>query len=99
MLRDLGRLIGEGLGAACVLLNPDAITIDGALEAAVDPVIEGVREGVARTAPGAAAESVRITAGSLAATAQLFGALALVFPFARPEGHTVGVSYSTLCAQ
>lgn len=82
-LCDLGRVIGAVLGAACVLLNPDAITIDGALDAAVRPVIEGVRDGVVRNAPGPTAESVQIMAGSLGGNALLFGALALVFPYAQ----------------
>ena len=80
MLQDLGRLIGEGLGGACVVLNPNVITIDGALGAAVEPLIDGVREGVSRTAPGAAADAVRIVAGSLGLNASLYGALALAFP-------------------
>lgn len=47
---------------------------------------EGMRDGVARTAPGAATQSLTVSAGTLGPTAQLLGALALVFPYANaPE--------------
>jgi predicted NBD/HSP70 family sugar kinase len=81
LLSDLGRVICEGLGPACALLNPDAITIDGTLAAAAEPIIDGIRDGVARTAPAAAFESVTINVGALGSTAQLFGALSLVYSF------------------
>jgi hypothetical protein len=45
-----------------------------------------MRDGVARTAPGAATQSLTVSAGTLGPTAQLLGALALVFPYANaPE--------------
>jgi predicted NBD/HSP70 family sugar kinase len=78
MLNDLGVLIGWTLGTACVLLNPAAIVIDGSLDGAVTPIIDGITEGIARTAPGAAFDALTITPGTLGRTAALFGAITLV---------------------
>jgi predicted NBD/HSP70 family sugar kinase len=74
---DLGRLIGRSLGSACLLLNPETMTIDGALGAVAEPVIDGVKEGVSRSAPGTVADTLRVIPGSLGEAAHLFGALAL----------------------
>jgi predicted NBD/HSP70 family sugar kinase len=82
---DLGRLIGGSLGSACVLLNPETITIDGALGAIGEPVTDGVKEGVSRTAPGTVADTLRVLPGSLGETAHLFGALALAQQEQQPE--------------
>lgn len=78
MLSDLGVLIGWTLGAACVLLNPGAIVIDGSLKSAATPIIDGITEGIARTAPGAAFDALTITPGTLGKTAALYGAITLV---------------------
>ena len=53
LLHEVGRTLGRGLGTACVVLNPDVITIDGRLGDAVHPILEGVREGIASDRAGA----------------------------------------------
>jgi predicted NBD/HSP70 family sugar kinase len=77
LLCDLGEEIGNALGAACAVLDPDAIIVDGTLQNAVRPVIDGIRAGIERHAPAASLDSVAILPGALHDTAQIHGALAL----------------------
>jgi predicted NBD/HSP70 family sugar kinase len=77
LLHDLGMTIGSALGAACVVLNPDAIIIDGTLRSSASPVIAGIREGIEHRAPAAATSAVAILPGSLQDDAGIYGALAL----------------------
>jgi predicted NBD/HSP70 family sugar kinase len=51
ILTDLGRTVGRPLADFALLLNPDAIVIDGALGAAAAPVVAGVREVIDRYTP------------------------------------------------
>ena len=77
LLYDLGVTIGGALGAACVVLNPDAIVVDGTLKDAVKPVIDGIRHGIQRHAPSAAADTLTILPGALHDNAGIYGALAV----------------------
>jgi len=77
LLYDLGAAIGGALGTACVVLNPDAIVVDGTLKDAVKPVVHGVRHGIERHAPTMAAETLTILPGALHDNAGIYGALAL----------------------
>ena len=52
VLRDLGRTLGRSLADFCVYLAPDGIVIDGMLETAAAPVIEGIREMLRPVRPG-----------------------------------------------
>jgi predicted NBD/HSP70 family sugar kinase len=77
LLYDLGAAIGSAIGAACVVLNPDAIVVDGTLKDAVKPVIDGIRHGIERHAPSVAADNLAILPGALHDNAGIYGALAL----------------------
>jgi len=77
ILADLGRTVGRPLADFAVLLNPDAIVIDGALGAAAVPVVAGIREVIERYTPPMVSASVRVLPGELGEDAQLRGAVAL----------------------
>jgi len=77
LLRDLGRTIGRSLAEFCIYVAPDGIVIDGVLQNAATPVIDGIREAMYRFAPLAIASQVRIVAGALADRAELLGAAVL----------------------
>jgi predicted NBD/HSP70 family sugar kinase len=77
ILHDVGRRVGRVLADACVLLNPEAIVVDGMLGAAAEPVLQGIREMVDRHAMSPVARAVRVVPGQLADRAELLGAVAL----------------------
>ena len=77
LLRDLGRTIGRSLAEFCIYVAPDGIVIDGVLQNAATPVIEGIREAMYQFAPPAIASQVQIVAGALADRAELHGAAVL----------------------
>ena len=76
ILTDLGRTIGRPLADLSVLLNLDAIVIDGMLGEAARHVVDGVREAVERHSPPMISERVTVVPGTLGADAQLRGAVA-----------------------
>ncbi len=77
VLRDLGRTLGRSLADFCVYLAPDGIVIDGMLETAAAPVIEGIREMLAQFAPPAAVAQLRVVGGQLGQHAELRGGAVL----------------------
>jgi predicted NBD/HSP70 family sugar kinase len=77
ILADLGRTVGRPLADLAVLLNPDAIVIDGALGAAATPVVAGMREVIDRYTPPMVSQAVSILPGELGDDAQLLGAIVL----------------------
>ena len=77
VLADLGRTVGRPLADFAVLLNPDAILIDGALGAAATPVVDGVREVIDRYTPPMVSHDLRVLPGDLGDNAQLAGAIVL----------------------
>jgi len=77
ILTDLGRTIGRPLADLAVLLNPDAIVIDGALGPAARYVVDGVREAVDRHAPPMISEALVVRPGTLGDNAQLLARVAL----------------------
>jgi predicted NBD/HSP70 family sugar kinase len=77
LLRDLGRTIGRSLADFCVYVAPEAIIIDGLLENASEPVIDGIKEMMNLTAPPAIASQVQVLVGKLGNTAELHGGAAL----------------------
>lgn len=81
-LVGFGHALGRRLADAVVLLNPEAIVVDGGLGAASDVVARGVREGVRRYAPPTLARATEVLVGTCGETAALVGAAAL----ARTEG-------------
>jgi predicted NBD/HSP70 family sugar kinase len=77
ILTDLGRTVGRPLADFALLLNPDAIVIDGALGAAAAPVVAGVREVIDRYTPPMVSQALSVLPGELSEDAQLRGAVVL----------------------
>jgi predicted NBD/HSP70 family sugar kinase len=77
LLRDLGRTIGRSLADFCVYLAPDGIVLDGLLQNAGAPVIDGIKETLHLSAPPTIASQLRIAVGTLGDQAELQGAAAL----------------------
>jgi predicted NBD/HSP70 family sugar kinase len=77
LLHDLGRMIGRSLAEFCLYVAPDGVVIDGILQSAATPVIDGIRAAMYQFAPPAIVSQVRVVAGALADRAELHGAVAL----------------------
>lgn len=77
LLHDLGRMIGRSLAEFSLYVAPDGVVIDGILQSAATPVIDGIREAMYQFAPPAIVSQVRVVAGALADTAELHGAAVL----------------------
>jgi predicted NBD/HSP70 family sugar kinase len=77
MLGDLGHTLGRGIADFCVFANPDAIVLDGLLEAAGEPIVRGIRAAIDGRVLPVVAESVHVRVGSLGDDAELLGALAV----------------------
>jgi predicted NBD/HSP70 family sugar kinase len=77
LLRDLGGAIGRSLADFCVYLAPDGIVLDGILQNASTPVIDGIKEKLHQFAPSEIASRVRVAVGMLGDRAELLGAAAL----------------------
>jgi predicted NBD/HSP70 family sugar kinase len=77
ILRDLGRTLGRSLADLCVYLAPDGIILDGVLENAAVPVIDGIRQMLSQLTPPAVAGQVKIVGGLLGHDAELRGGAVL----------------------
>lgn len=77
LLHDLGHMIGRSLAEFSLYAAPDGVVIDGILQSAATPVIDGIREAMYRFAPPAIVPQVRVVAGALAQRAELRGAAVL----------------------
>jgi predicted NBD/HSP70 family sugar kinase len=77
ILRDLGRTLGRSLADFCVYMAPDGIILDGILENAADPVIDGIRQMLSQLTPPAVAAQVKIVGGLLGHDAELRGGAVL----------------------
>jgi predicted NBD/HSP70 family sugar kinase len=77
LLRDLGRTIGRSLADFCVYVAPDGIVLDGLLQNAGAPVIDGIKEMLHLSAPPAIGSQLRVVIGMLGNQAELQGAAAL----------------------
>ncbi|GAA5185523.1 ROK family transcriptional regulator [Rugosimonospora acidiphila] len=77
ILSDAGRRIGRVLADVCVVLNPEAIVVDGMLRAAAEPFLAGVRDAIERHTPNNIGQGVRLLAGELGEEAEILGAVAL----------------------
>jgi predicted NBD/HSP70 family sugar kinase len=77
LLRDLGRAIGRSLAQFCVYVAPDGIVLDGILQNASAPVIDGINEMLHQFAPSAVASQARVVVGLLGNRAELVGAAVL----------------------
>ncbi|MGC5165975.1 ROK family protein [Luteimicrobium sp. DT211] len=77
VLADLGRTLAPILATACLVLDPQAIVVDGSLGAGSRAVVAGVRERIERALPRRVFEELVVVPGSLADQAELVGAAAL----------------------
>lgn len=77
-LRGFGRSLGRRIADLVVFLDPEAVVVDSTLGAASHVIADGIRAAVDQYTPPAMATSVRISSGSLGASAHLKGAAALV---------------------
>jgi len=77
VLADLGRTLAPILATACLVLDPQAIVVDGALGAGSRAVVAGVRERIERALPRRVFEELQLVPGTLADQAELVGAAAL----------------------
>jgi predicted NBD/HSP70 family sugar kinase len=77
LLRDLGRTIGRSLADFCVYLAPDGIVLDGNLQNASEPVIDGISEMLHQFTPPAIVSQVSLVGGALEDRAELLGAAML----------------------
>jgi predicted NBD/HSP70 family sugar kinase len=78
VFNDAGRALGRVLADLCNHLNPAAIIVGGELNAAVGPLLDGIRESVHRYAQPSVADAVEVKSGVLGERAEVLGALALV---------------------
>ena len=85
VLRDLGKVIGRSLADFCVYVDPEGIIVDGLLEGAADPVIDGIRQMLHQCAPPVLASRVRIACGRLGSQAELLGATVLARQYLQGE--------------
>jgi predicted NBD/HSP70 family sugar kinase len=85
VLRDLGKVIGRSLADFCVYVDPEGIIVDGLLEGAADPVIDGIRQMLHQCAPPVIASRVRIARGRLGSQAELLGATVLARQYLEGE--------------
>jgi predicted NBD/HSP70 family sugar kinase len=77
LFADLGRLVGEPLAGFCTMLDPAAVIIDGALGAAGQYVLAGIRESLDRHTAPVVADSIQVIPGALGDRAELLGGAAL----------------------
>lgn len=77
LLRDLGRTIGRSLADFCVYVAPDGVVLDGLLQNASVPVIDGIQEMLNLSAPPAIVMQLRVVVGKLGGQAELRGAAVL----------------------
>ena len=77
MLRDLGRTLGRSLADFCAYTAPDGIILEGILDSAAPPVIEGISQMLSQFAPPACAAQLRVACGQLGHHAELRGATVL----------------------
>jgi predicted NBD/HSP70 family sugar kinase len=76
VLHDAGVTIGAAVGALCNLVNPECIVVGGDMAAAGEPLLEGIRRGLSRSAIRPAAQA-QILVGVLGERAEVLGAAAL----------------------
>jgi predicted NBD/HSP70 family sugar kinase len=79
---EAGRTLGRALADVCNLLDPGCVVLGGALAAAGEPLVDGVRESIARYAQPAVA-GVPVVLGTLGQQAQVTGATTLAAARAR----------------
>lgn len=78
VLTDTGTLIGEAVASLVNLVNPARLVVGGPFAAAGDLLLEPLRQAVTRSAIPSAAADLEVVPSSLAARAEVLGAVALV---------------------
>lgn len=78
VLVDAGRAIGRSLADLSNVLGPERIVIGGDLGGAGSPLLDGIRESLARFALPAVLGSMELVGGELGGRAELLGGLSLV---------------------
>jgi predicted NBD/HSP70 family sugar kinase len=78
VVRDACRVLGRALANLCNVLNPEAILIGGALAAAGETLVAGVREAIDSYALRPIADTVDVRLAELADRGELLGVLTLV---------------------
>ncbi|MCO5970914.1 ROK family transcriptional regulator [Actinoallomurus soli] len=74
---DAGRMVGRALVGICAMLEPRRVVIGGEVAAVGRPLLEGVRDMLARQLPPPIGQEVTVTAGRLGDRAEALGAIAL----------------------
>ncbi|GAA0329404.1 ROK family transcriptional regulator [Actinoallomurus spadix] len=74
---DAGRMIGRALVGICAMLEPRRVVIGGEVAAVGRPLMEGMREVLARQLPPPIGQEVTVIAGRLGDRAEALGAIAL----------------------
>lgn len=77
ILTEVGRMIGKPIADLAVLVNPDAIIVDGSLGAAAEPIAAGIRELLGRRTPSMIGDHIIVTSGELGEDAVNRGAVEL----------------------
>jgi predicted NBD/HSP70 family sugar kinase len=77
VIADAGRTVGRALSGICAVLDPKLVIIGGELAGAGAPLLDGVREILARRLPSAISQGVTVSAGLLGDRAEVLGAVAL----------------------
>jgi predicted NBD/HSP70 family sugar kinase len=77
ILRDLGRTLGRSLADFCTYMAPDGIVLEGLMQTAAAPVIDGITEMLSQFAPPATVAQLQITCGQLGRYAEVRGATVL----------------------
>lgn len=78
VLADAGRAVGRALAGLCTVLDPRLVIIGGKGAAAGEPLLEGVREALARNVTPMKGDPIPVVAGALGERAEVLGAIALV---------------------
>lgn len=78
VLVDAGRAIGRSLADLANVLGPERIIIGGDLGGAGSPILDGIRESMARFALPAVLGSIELVGANLGGRAELLGGLSLV---------------------
>jgi predicted NBD/HSP70 family sugar kinase len=77
VLADAGRAVGQALAGICTVLDPRMVIIGGRTASAGAPLLDGIRDTLARSLPPITSQSMQIVAGELSDQAEVLGAIAI----------------------
>jgi predicted NBD/HSP70 family sugar kinase len=75
---DAGRAVGRAVGAICNIVNPELVIVGGEMSVVGDVLVDGVREGIARSTIPAIGRDADVVVGRLGERAEVLGAIGLV---------------------